>query len=69
MAEALTYEYAARTVKIDKYFGKVQALKNVNFEVKANEIVGAIGDNGAGKSTLIKILTGVYPPTNGDIYL
>jgi simple sugar transport system ATP-binding protein len=50
-------------------FGNVVALKNINLEVGANEIVGLIGDNGAGKSTLIKIMTGVLKPTAGDLYI
>jgi len=54
---------------IHKYFGKVVALQGVDFEVESNEVVGLIGDNGAGKSTLIKILSGVYPPTKGNIYI
>lgn len=54
---------------IHKCFGKVVALKGVDFQVGNNEIVGLIGDNGAGKSTLIKILSGVYPPTRGEIYI
>ncbi len=58
-----------KMVNIYKSFGKVVALKGVNFEVGENEVVGLIGDNGAGKSTLIKILSGVYKPTGGDIYI
>ncbi len=54
---------------IHKCFGKVIALKDVNFQVGNNEIVGLIGDNGAGKSTLIKILSGVFPQTSGEIYI
>jgi simple sugar transport system ATP-binding protein len=60
---------ALRMVNIDKYFGLVCALKNINLEVGRNEIVGLIGDNGAGKSTMVKILTGVFPPTSGDLYV
>jgi simple sugar transport system ATP-binding protein len=56
-------------INIEKYFGLVCALKNINFEVDHNEIVGLIGDNGAGKSTLVKILTGVFPPTSGELYV
>lgn len=55
-------------VGIDKSFGEVDVLTGVEFEVGTNEIVGLVGDNGAGKSTLIKIITGVHPPTSGDIY-
>jgi len=54
---------------IYKNFGTVEALRGVDFRVDRQEIVGLLGDNGAGKSTLIKILTGVYTPTRGEIYL
>jgi simple sugar transport system ATP-binding protein len=53
---------------ISKSFGEVDVLTNVDFAVGTNEIVGLVGDNGAGKSTLIKIITGVHPPTAGEIY-
>ena len=60
---------ALRMVNVEKYFGLVCALKNINLEVRQNEIVGLIGDNGAGKSTLVKILTGVFPPSGGELYI
>ncbi|MCL4238059.1 MAG: ATP-binding cassette domain-containing protein [Anaerolineae bacterium] len=56
-------------VNIEKYFGLVHALSNINMEVGRNEIVGLIGDNGAGKSTMVKILTGVHRPTSGELYV
>jgi ATPase subunit of ABC transporter with duplicated ATPase domains len=62
VAEPPRERTSLRMVNIEKYFGSVCALKNINFEVGHNEIVGLIGDNGAGKSTLVKILTGVFPP-------
>lgn len=52
---------------IVKQFGSVEALRGVDFRVGKQEIVGLLGDNGAGKSTLIKILTGIYQPTRGQI--
>jgi simple sugar transport system ATP-binding protein len=58
-----------RMEHIDKYFGRVQALTDVNLTIRRNEIVGLLGDNGAGKSTLIKILSGALQPTSGDIYI
>jgi simple sugar transport system ATP-binding protein len=61
--------YAVQMIDIEKYFGLVCALQNINFEVGRNEIVGLIGDNGAGKSTMVKILTGVFPPTHGELYI
>ena len=54
---------------VQKYFGAVQALSDVNLAIGRNEIVGLIGDNGAGKSTLIKVMTGVTPPTAGRIFV
>ncbi len=58
-----------RLKNVSKTFGEVAALRNVNFEVGANEIVGLLGDNGAGKSTLVKIITGYHPPDpGGEIY-
>lgn len=53
---------------ISKRFGEIQALKKVDFTVRANEIVGLVGDNGSGKTTLIKILTGVCKKDEGTIY-
>lgn len=52
-----------------KRFGAVEALCGVDFEVGYEEVVGLVGDNGAGKSTLMKILTGVYTPDRGRIYV
>jgi len=55
---------------VSKTFGEVQALRGINFEVGANEIVGLLGDNGAGKSTMVKILTGYHQPDpGGELYL
>jgi len=53
---------------ISKSFGAVRALQNVDFDTKANEIIGLVGDNGAGKSTLIKVLSGVFEPDKGDVF-
>jgi simple sugar transport system ATP-binding protein len=58
-----------RMEHINKYFGRVQALNDVTFSVRKNEIVGLLGDNGAGKSTLIKILSGALTADSGDIYM
>ncbi|MDH3663975.1 MAG: ATP-binding cassette domain-containing protein [Alphaproteobacteria bacterium] len=54
---------------VQKYFGAIQALRDVNLRVGRNEVVGLIGDNGAGKSTLIKVMTGVMPPTSGRLFI
>ncbi len=52
---------------IEKSFGGVPALKPIQLELHAGEILGLVGENGAGKSTLIKILSGVHRPDAGRI--
>jgi simple sugar transport system ATP-binding protein len=61
-------EYRLELRNVSKSFGEVRALENINFQLGQNEIVGLLGDNGAGKSTLIKIITGYYQPTIGEIF-
>jgi simple sugar transport system ATP-binding protein len=56
-----------RMERINKFYGRVQALDDVNLNVARQEIVGLLGDNGAGKSTLIKVLSGAVSATSGDI--
>lgn len=52
---------------INKSFGPIDVLADINPEVRAGEVLCLLGDNGAVKSTLIKILSGVYQPTSGSI--
>jgi general nucleoside transport system ATP-binding protein len=54
---------------ICKSFGKVQANKNVNLSVKSGEIHALLGENGAGKSTLMNMLSGIYTPDSGSIFI
>jgi simple sugar transport system ATP-binding protein len=54
---------------VQKHFGAVHALRDIDISIGRNEIVGLIGDNGAGKSTLIKVMTGVLAPTTGKIFV
>lgn len=54
---------------ITKRFGGVTALQDVDLDAYSGEVLAIVGDNGAGKSTLIKVLTGVYQPTDGEMFL
>jgi simple sugar transport system ATP-binding protein len=54
---------------VTRTFGSVTALQGVTFDVRAGEVVGLVGDNGAGKSTIIKIISGMFPQTGGDVLL
>ncbi|MCR4907604.1 MAG: sugar ABC transporter ATP-binding protein [Lachnospiraceae bacterium] len=62
-------EYIVELKNAVKRFPGVVALKNMHLNVKPGEIHGLIGENGAGKSTLIKVLTGVFQPDEGEIYV
>lgn len=54
---------------ICKVFGGVRAVWNVDFKLFPGECVGLVGDNGAGKSTLVKLISGVYQPDAGEIWI
>lgn len=54
---------------IDKRFGAVHALKNIDLHVIRGETLALVGENGAGKSTLVKILTGAYRKDTGNIFI
>ena len=58
-------ELLVEMVDIDKSFPGVQALESAQFELRAGEVHGLVGENGAGKSTLMKILAGDLPPRRG----
>ena len=64
MSDAPTLELRG----ISKAFGSVQALEEVDFEVRDGEVMALVGDNGAGKSTLIKCVAGIYSIDHGEIF-
>jgi simple sugar transport system ATP-binding protein len=54
---------------ITKHFGAVVALENVTLSLRPGEVLGVVGDNGAGKSTLMKVLSGLFQPNGGEIFV
>ena len=54
---------------LSRYFGAVRALDDCSLAVHPGEVVALAGDNGAGKTTMIKAISGVYPPTSGEILI
>jgi branched-chain amino acid transport system ATP-binding protein len=66
----LNKEEAVLEVKdLTMNFGGLRAVSNFNLHVNGGEIVSLIGPNGAGKTTLFNCITGLYPPTSGDIVI
>ena len=62
-------EFVLRGENLGIVFGGLHAVEDFNISIKKGELVGLIGPNGAGKTTAFNLLTGVYKPTFGDIYL
>jgi ABC-type sugar transport system ATPase subunit len=65
----MSADYIVEMKGICKRFGGIEALRNVDLELRRGEIMGIVGDNGAGKSTLMKILSGAYVADEGEIYV
>ena len=57
-----------RAEHVEKSFGRIVALRDINLRLCRGEVLGLLGDNGAGKSTLMKIFTGYYQPSAGQLY-
>lgn len=62
-------QYILEAKNISKTFGNVKALENVNFYLQKGKIHGLLGENGAGKSSLMNILSGIYQPEKGSIFI
>ena len=62
-------ELAIKMHRITKTFGKVIANKDVDLELREGEILALLGENGSGKTTLMNMLSGIYFPDHGEIYV
>ncbi len=58
-----------KLTNLKKKFGNFTAVNNINLEINAGDFFGFLGQNGAGKTTTIKMITGLYAPTNGTIQI
>ncbi|MGC8728518.1 MAG: ABC transporter ATP-binding protein [Elusimicrobiales bacterium] len=54
---------------LTKYFGDKKVLNNINFKVAKGEVLAYLGHNGAGKTTTLRIILGLIPATDGDVFL
>ncbi|MDY6222273.1 MAG: ATP-binding cassette domain-containing protein [Candidatus Alectryocaccobium sp.] len=62
-------EYILQMKGICKFFPGVKALNGVNLNLKKKSVHALCGENGAGKSTLMKVLSGVYRPDDGELWI
>ncbi len=58
-----------KVINLKKSYGTKEAVKNINFEIKENEIVGLLGPNGSGKTTTIGMILGLLKPTSGEVLI
>ena len=65
----MTEQYAIEMRGITKRFGSIVANKDINLAVREGEILALLGENGSGKTTLMNMLSGIYKPDSGSIYV
>ena len=62
-------ENSIKVINLKKNYGNKEAVKNINFEIKENEIIGLLGPNGCGKTTTIGMILGLLKPTSGQVLI
>ena len=65
----MNHDVAIKMVGVSKYFGEVVANDKVNLEIYKGEILALLGENGSGKASLMNMLSGIYFPDEGQIYV
>jgi len=58
-----------KVINLKKLYGKKEAVKNISFEIRENEIIGLLGPNGCGKTTTIGMILGLLKPTSGEVLI
>ena len=58
-----------KVINLKKSYETKEAVKNINFEIKENEIIGLLGPNGSGKTTTIGMILGLLKPTSGEVLI
>ena len=62
-------ENSVEVTNLSKSYGLKEAVKNINFEIKENQIIGLLGPNGCGKTTTIAMILGLLKPSNGEVLI
>ena len=62
-------EVVVQVVDLHKYFGKLEVLKGISFEVRESDVLSIIGASGSGKSTLLRCINNLEQPTSGEVYI
>ena len=62
-------ENSIKVIDLKKHYGNKEAVKNINFEIRENEIIGLLGPNGCGKTTTIGMILGLLKPTSGQVLI
>jgi sulfonate transport system ATP-binding protein len=62
-------EYKVEVTNLTKYFGSLHVLNDISFKVRKGEFICVVGPTGCGKTTFLNLLTRIYQPTRGDLYI
>lgn len=63
------HEFKVEVKNLTKYFGDVHVLDNISFNIRKGEFLCVVGPTGCGKTTFLNLLTRIYMPTKGDLYI